>query len=247
MTLASLRTSPRLPRSSSLLLARHDRQGEGRRRPSRHTALRRRHDCGQFRDEVVEYFVARVRAWVARPTPAPSATPESGSLPLLDVARRLGADRIATGHYARLDRQTPRVWLAARDRTKDQSYVLAEVPPDLLEQRRLPAGRAVQRARSATMAAEAGLDKTWSPRRARRSVSFPTMTIARSCAARLGERPGVIVDRGWPGPWPPYGHVQLHRRAAQGSGLRGRAAPVRRRGRCGAGTRSWSARSLRGQ
>ncbi|MHB8572208.1 MAG: tRNA 2-thiouridine(34) synthase MnmA [Candidatus Dormibacteria bacterium] len=44
---------------------------------------------------------------------------------LLERARALGFDRLATGHYARIERLPDRFRLmAARDRAKDQSYVL---------------------------------------------------------------------------------------------------------------------------
>src|SRR3546814_16470342 len=46
----------------------------------------------------------------------------------LDAARDLGAERIATGHYARIDRHDGN-WrlLRARDQGKDQSYFLHQL------------------------------------------------------------------------------------------------------------------------
>lgn len=67
---------------------------------------------------------------------------------LLDAARGLGATRLATGHYARLvggdslglaHRQ---VLMQGKDELKDQSYFLALVPRDRLEQAEFPLGEA---------------------------------------------------------------------------------------------------------
>ena len=54
---------------------------------------------------------------------------------LLDEAKRLGCDRLATGHYARLetDEESGRTLLfKAEDRSKDQSYVLYSLTQDML-------------------------------------------------------------------------------------------------------------------
>ena len=61
---------------------------------------------------------------------------------LLDEARRLGAEKIATGHYVRLEAH-PRYGLALRqgeDETKDQSYFLALTPMDRLRNAVFPLG-----------------------------------------------------------------------------------------------------------
>jgi tRNA-specific 2-thiouridylase len=52
---------------------------------------------------------------------------------MLDLAQRLGATRLLTGHYARIveDAEGPLLATGA-DSAKDQSYMLAALPPDLL-------------------------------------------------------------------------------------------------------------------
>src|ERR1700744_5075562 len=52
---------------------------------------------------------------------------------MLDLAERLGATRLLTGHYARSgeDEQGP-LLAAGVDAAKDQSYMLAALPPELL-------------------------------------------------------------------------------------------------------------------
>jgi tRNA-specific 2-thiouridylase len=93
-----------------------------------------------FDREVVQPFV---RSYLAGETPNPCVRCNThlkfGSL--LTRARRLGFDAVATGHYARLRHgpQGPRL-LRARDRAKDQSYVLwGLLRPDLC-QTRFPLG-----------------------------------------------------------------------------------------------------------
>lgn len=59
---------------------------------------------------------------------------------LMDAAQKAGADRIATGHYARLE-EHPEVGTVLRsglDRTKDQSYFLALVPQHALAKALFP-------------------------------------------------------------------------------------------------------------
>ena len=77
-----------------------------------------------FRDTVVDPFVD---AYVGGTTPSPCVRCNRGvKIPeLLRLATELGADRVATGHYARIVRHGERYELhRARDRAKDQSYFL---------------------------------------------------------------------------------------------------------------------------
>lgn len=58
---------------------------------------------------------------------------------MVDLARRLGATHLVTGHYARIveDGDGP-LLAAAADENKDQSYMLAALPPGLLGRVRFP-------------------------------------------------------------------------------------------------------------
>ena len=60
---------------------------------------------------------------------------------MLALAARLGAERLATGHYARIhhDAAGPLVRTAA-DPRKDQSYMLARLTGDELGRLRFPLG-----------------------------------------------------------------------------------------------------------
>jgi tRNA-specific 2-thiouridylase len=61
---------------------------------------------------------------------------------LWDFARQVGADRIATGHYARLEHSGDRrpALVRGRDPSKDQSYVLFGIDPGLLDRILFPVG-----------------------------------------------------------------------------------------------------------
>lgn len=61
---------------------------------------------------------------------------------LLAIARKLGADLVATGHYARVetDPQGRALLLRGRDPAKDQSYFLHAIPPAILRHVRFPLG-----------------------------------------------------------------------------------------------------------
>jgi tRNA-specific 2-thiouridylase len=79
-----------------------------------------------FEERVVRPFVAR---YLAGETPIPCSlcNTEIKFAKLIDTAREIGAERVATGHYARIRRHeaTGRYQLLAGvDRAKDQSYFL---------------------------------------------------------------------------------------------------------------------------
>src|SRR5919108_2353744 len=93
-----------------------------------------------FRLAIVEHFV---EGYARGETPNP-CTRCNGSFrfaQLLAFARRAGAARLATGHYARVVRHRGRLLLArAADEGKDQSYMLARVDPRGLDRIWFPLG-----------------------------------------------------------------------------------------------------------
>jgi tRNA-specific 2-thiouridylase len=95
----------------------------------------------EFREEVMLPFAD---AYLAGRTPLPCATCNSRFKfdHLLARARALGAEQVATGHYARTGRDEAGrpTLLAARDATKDQSYFLFGLGPAQLERARFPLG-----------------------------------------------------------------------------------------------------------
>jgi tRNA-uridine 2-sulfurtransferase len=83
--------------------------------------------AAQYRERVFEHFLSEHRAG-RTPNPDVLCNREIKFGVAWQYARRLGAVRFATGHYARLLRQPSGVELhKARDRAKDQSYFLHAV------------------------------------------------------------------------------------------------------------------------
>jgi tRNA-specific 2-thiouridylase len=85
-----------------------------------------------FRRRVVDRFVTGY-AEGQTPNPCILCNGEVRLAAMLDLAQRLGATRLLTGHYARIVEDAEGPLLAAgADAAKDQSYMLAALPPDLL-------------------------------------------------------------------------------------------------------------------
>jgi len=94
-----------------------------------------------FKQQVVDFFVAGYSAGVMA-NPCLECNRHIRFDYLLNYARRLGADYLATGHYARLQRDTDgRVQLLKGvDEQKDQSYVLSVLGQDELQDVLFPIG-----------------------------------------------------------------------------------------------------------
>jgi tRNA-specific 2-thiouridylase len=96
--------------------------------------------AAEYRARVFAHFL---REYEAGRTPNPDVlcNSEIKFRAFLDRARALGADRIATGHYARLRRAGDRVeLLKAVDATKDQSYFLHQLTQQQLAPVVFPVG-----------------------------------------------------------------------------------------------------------
>jgi tRNA-specific 2-thiouridylase len=94
----------------------------------------------EFRRAVVAPFVAGY-ARGETPNPCIRCNGSFRFAELLSLARRIGAGRVATGHYARVVHRGGRTLLARGvDREKDQSYMLARLDPRQLERIWFPLG-----------------------------------------------------------------------------------------------------------
>jgi tRNA-specific 2-thiouridylase len=94
----------------------------------------------QFRRAVVTPFV---RGYLRGETPNPCIRCNGGFrfAELLAFARRAGAERLATGHYARIAEHRGRALLhRAADSGKDQTYMLARLDPEHLDRLWFPLG-----------------------------------------------------------------------------------------------------------
>jgi tRNA-specific 2-thiouridylase len=147
----------------------------------------------EFRRAVVEPFV---RGYVRGETPNPCIRCNGGFrfAELLAFARRAGAARLATGHYARIVRHRGRLLLArATDAEKDQSYMLARLDPRRLERVWFPLGE-TSKAEVRAEAGRAGLGAA--ERRESQEACFLAGDDYRSFLQRRGltARAGPIVN-----------------------------------------------------
>ena len=144
----------------------------------------------RFKDDVIDEFAA---AYAAGQTPNPCLTcnEKIKFAALADKAMALGFDALATGHYARLSGGQLR---RAVDPDKDQSYVLAVLTRDQLDRAMFPVGDTPKPAIRAE-AAQRGLSVAAKPDS--HDICFiPTGDTRAFLGARIGVRPGAVVDAG---------------------------------------------------
>lgn len=94
-----------------------------------------------FEHRVIDYFVAEY-ARGRTPNPCIACNRYIKFDALMDKARQLECDKIATGHYARVARSPAGRWLLLRpaDRAKDQTYVLYNLTQQQLAHTLFPLG-----------------------------------------------------------------------------------------------------------
>src|SRR5581483_2409356 len=147
----------------------------------------------EFRHAVVESFVRGYRRGDT-PNPCIRCNGSFRFAELLAFARRIGAARLATGHYARIVEREGRFLLArGLDPAKDQSYMLARLDPRLLERVVFPLGGQTK-AETQAEAAAAGLPEAG--RAESQEACFLAGDDYRAFLQRhgLGAEAGPIVD-----------------------------------------------------
>lgn len=97
--------------------------------------------AAEFRERIIRPFAQEYAAG-RTPNPCAACNPGMKFGLLLDHARTLGAERLATGHYARIIDHPGygRALTRAADLSKDQSYFLSLVPRERLERAVFPLG-----------------------------------------------------------------------------------------------------------
>ena len=112
---------------------------------------------GEFRDGVVGPFL-RGYAEGRTPNPCVLCNGELRIDAMIALADRLGAAKLATGHYARIaDDGSGPLLAGAGDPAKDQTYMLSGLQPGSLRRLRFPLGD-LTKPRVREIAAEAGLE-----------------------------------------------------------------------------------------
>lgn len=151
-------------------------------------------DFGAEFGRIVDAFV-KSYAQGETPNPCVNCNRDLKFGALLTFARSIGASRVATGHYALLETAGGRPVLSrARDRAKDQSYVLAAVEPEALRGAMFPLGDLVK-SEVRERARRAGLPV--SEKRESQEICFvPSNDYRDLLRARGVGTPGPIVGPG---------------------------------------------------
>jgi tRNA-specific 2-thiouridylase len=144
---------------------------------------------------IIDYFVSEYDRG-ATPNPCIVCNRDLKFGRLFEYAQAVGADYVATGHYARLERREGRVaLLRAPDRGKDQSYVLFPLRQGELERILFPVG-GIPKSRVRQIALEEDLQVAGKPESM--EICFvPDNDHRRLLRERLGERlrSGDFQDR----------------------------------------------------
>ncbi len=145
----------------------------------------------EFRAGVVDPWLADHAAGLT-PNPCVRCNGNIRLDAMLDVAGRLGAERLATGHYARVGDDG--LLRLASDPAKDQSYMLAALDPASIARMSFPLG-ALTKPQVRELAEREGLSVARKPDS--QDLCFLAGTGREAFLARhgdLGERPGRLLD-----------------------------------------------------
>lgn len=147
-----------------------------------------------FAEGVIDRFVGDYLAG-RTPNPCVECNRTVKFAALMDHARALGCELVATGHYARLaSRDDGWHLLRGVDRRKDQSYVLSMLGQDQLARLRFPVG-SLQKDATRALASELGLRTAAKPESM--DICFVRGGDYRAFLAEVapdGFRPGPVVD-----------------------------------------------------
>jgi tRNA-specific 2-thiouridylase len=128
------------------------------------------------------------------PNPCTRCNGEFRFAELLEFATRVGAGRLATGHYARIVQRDGQLLLARGvDPVKDQSYMLAQLDPRVLHRIWFPLG---EQSKEQTRAEAASAGLAAAGRADSQEACFLAGDDYRSFLGRQGLRPqaGAVVD-----------------------------------------------------
>lgn len=149
----------------------------------------------EFQREVVDYFTATYQAGKT-PNPCLACNPSIKFDILFDKARKWGAVRMATGHYARIQTAPngTRRLLRGMDPVKEQSYFLARLTQEQLTRSILPLGE-MTKEQTRQIARKKGLKPT-APKESQDICFIKQGTYGEFLKKQSGfeSRPGLIED-----------------------------------------------------
>ena len=185
----------------------------------------------QFRERVVGQFVKGYGEGVT-PNPCVLCNGEVRIAAMVDLADRLGATHLVTGHYARIVEDGEGSLLAAgHDANKDQSYMLAALPPEVIGRLSFPLAE-ITKTEVREIAERNSLSVAKKPES--QDLCFLAGQNKRDFLERHGglrERPGRVINRQGREPRPARRPPQLHGRPAPGSRRRRGPSDLRHRNR----------------
>lgn len=148
----------------------------------------------RFRSTVVEGFLTGYTEG-RTPNPCVLCNGEVRIEAMVDLADRLGAGHLVTGHYAGIAEDEDGALLAAgADANKDQSYMLAALPPEVIARLRFPLA-GISKPEVREIAARHGLEVAKKPES--QDLCFLAGQDKRDFLRRHGglvERPGAVLD-----------------------------------------------------
>jgi len=147
----------------------------------------------EFKKKVVDYFLKEYKANIT-PNPCVACNKEIKFGLLLEKALKLGADLVATGHYARLVEAHPQQikLLKGRDKEKDQSYFLWRLNQRQLKHILFPVGNYTKKE---VRALAKGFRLPVLDRKESQEICFIPDTINDFLSRHLRPKPGKIVDQ----------------------------------------------------
>ncbi len=149
---------------------------------------------GQFRERVVGEFL-RGYSEGRTPNPCVLCNGEVRIAAMVDLADRMGAECLVTGHYARVVEDEGSALIAAgSDEAKDQSYMLAALPPEVVERLRFPLAD-LAKAEVREIAERGGLSVAKKPES--QDLCFLAGQSKKDFLLRHGgldDRPGPVID-----------------------------------------------------
>lgn len=144
----------------------------------------------EYKESVVDYMVSAYSLGIT-PNPDVMCNKEIKFGLFLEKARLLGADYIATGHYALLDADK-HILRLAKDGSKDQTYFLWTLKRDILERTLFPLGDLLK-SEVRKIAAKAGLPNA--ARKDSQGICFlGKLKMADFLLRYIKENPGPIMD-----------------------------------------------------